>query len=142
MLNFSAVTAMHARVNPFFVPGQVAKEPRDPVRAFHRSLPGYAPTPVHRCDGLARALGVGALLVKDESHRFGLGAFKGLGAAWALHQIREHRDGPMIVSAATAGNHGRAVAWAAHRLGVPAVGFIPAGAGVGRANGCTPVTSL
>ena len=71
MLDFPAVTAMHARVNPFFVPGRVAREPRDPVRAFHRALPGYAPTPLHRCDGLARALGLGELRVKDESHRFG-----------------------------------------------------------------------
>ena len=132
MLDFPAVTAMHARVNPFFVPGRVAREPRDPVRAFHRALPGYAPTPLHRCDGLARALGLGDLRVKDESYRFGLGAFKALGAAWALHQIRESRTGPMIVSTATAGNHGRAVAWAAHRLGVPAVVFIPAGAAAAR----------
>jgi len=125
MLDFPGVTAMHARVNPFFVPGRVAHEPRDAVRAFHRGLPGYAPTPLHRLDGLARALGVGALRVKDESYRFGLNAFKGLGAAWALHRIREHRAGPFTVSTATAGNHGRAVAWAARQLGLPAVVFVP-----------------
>jgi len=132
MLDFPAVTAMHARVNPFFLPGLVAREPRGAVRAFHRSLPGYAPTPLHACGGLARALGLGAVRVKDESHRFGLGAFKPLGAAWALHRLRDHRPGPMTVCTATDGNHGRALAWAARQQGLPAVVFIPAHAAAAR----------
>ncbi|HEV8358684.1 MAG TPA: diaminopropionate ammonia-lyase [Gemmatimonadales bacterium] len=132
MLDFPAVTAMRARVNPFFLPGRVAREPRGAVRAFHRSLPGYAPTSLHACGGLARSLGLGAVWVKDESNRYGLGAFKALGAAWALHRLREHRPGSMTVCTATDGNHGRALAWAARQLGLPAVVFIPAHAAAAR----------
>jgi diaminopropionate ammonia-lyase len=132
MLDFPAVTAMHARVNPFFTPGRVLHQPRGPVRAFHRSLPGYAPTPLHCCAGLAQALGQGGVYLKDESQRFGLGAFKALGASWALDRIRAHRQGPITVATATEGNHGRAVAWAARLAGLQAVVFIPSHAAPAR----------
>ncbi len=117
---------MAARVNPFFEPGLLQRAPEGEVRSFHRSLPEYAPTPLHTCSALAQSLGLRELLVKDESWRFGLNAFKGLGASWALQRIRAQQAGPMTVAAATDGNHGRAVAWAARRLGLPAVIFIPA----------------
>jgi diaminopropionate ammonia-lyase len=117
---------MRARVNPFFESGVTPPRERSAVREFHRSLPGYAPTPLYSLSGLASALGVGALLLKDESRRFGLNAFKVLGASWALHRIMEERKGPVTVATATDGNHGRAVAWAAARLQCPAVVFIPA----------------
>ncbi len=65
-------------------------------------------------------------MVKDESCRFGLEAFKALGASWALERLRAGRSDPMTVTTATDGNHGRAVAWAARRLGCEAVIFIPA----------------
>lgn len=48
---------------------------------FHHTMAEYAPTPLVRLPGLAKTLGVGEVFVKDESHRFGLNAFKGLGAA-------------------------------------------------------------
>jgi len=117
---------MRARVNPFFEPVTSPPVDRSRVRAFHRSLPGYGPTPLWNLRGLASALGIGGLLVKDESQRFGLLAFKVLGASWALHRLRERHPGPFTVATATDGNHGRAVAWAAARLGLPAVIFIPA----------------
>lgn len=117
---------MRARVNPFFQPVVSPPVDRAQVRSFHRSLPGYAPTPLQNLRGLASALGIGGLLVKDESQRFGLKAFKVLGASWALHRLREERSGPFTVATATDGNHGRAVAWAARRLALPAVIFIPA----------------
>lgn len=41
------------------------------VRRFHQKVPGYAPTPLRRLTELAQAVEVGALLVKDESGRFG-----------------------------------------------------------------------
>ena len=123
--------AMAARVNPFFEPGRLPPAPQQ-ARSFHRSLPEYAPTPLQACPALARSLGLGQLLVKDESRRFGLNAFKGLGAVWALHRIRSRHAGPMTVAAATEGNHGRAVAWAARRLGLPAVIFIPSHAAPAR----------
>ena len=110
--------------NPFFVPQVVARDGQR-IREFHRSVPGYAATPLHACPALAKWLGLGLVLVKDESHRFGLGAFKALGASWALEQIRAAGGATRTVSAATEGNHGRAVAWAAKRLGLPAVIFLP-----------------
>src|SRR5580658_9476603 len=93
------------------------------AREFHRTLPGYAPTPLVDCQALADVLGVRSLHVKDESHRFGLDAFKALGASYAMHRIA--RPGA-VVSAATAGNHGRAVAWSARRLNCSAKIFVPA----------------
>ena len=57
------------------------------VRAFHASLPGYAPTPLTEVPALARELGAGRVFVKDESSRLGLPAFKVLGASWAVHQL-------------------------------------------------------
>ena len=117
---------MQARLNPFFEPVVSPPVDRARVRDFHRSLPGYEPTPLRNLRGLAGRLGIGALSVKDESRRFGLQAFKALGASWALHRLRQQRSGAFTVSTATDGNHGRAVAWAAARLGLPAVVFIPA----------------
>jgi diaminopropionate ammonia-lyase len=128
----TAAAHLSARVNPFFTPGVFPAAPLEEVRAFHRSLPGYAPTPLIELPGLAASLGLGSLYLKDEGRRFGLEAFKALGASWALHRIRQGRSGPMTVSTATDGNHGRAVAWAARQLGLPAVIFIPAHAAPAR----------
>ena len=50
------------------------------VKAFHQSLAGYAPTLLIHLEALAKQLGSRAILVKDESQRFGLKAFKALGA--------------------------------------------------------------
>ncbi len=110
------------------------QSPADPqVRAFHRSLPGYEPTPLVRRKALAQALGVGDLYVKYEGPRFGLGAFKGLGPVWALHRLAQLRPGPFgTISAASEGNHGRAVAWAARLKGIPCVIFLPAQAAAER----------
>ena len=112
------------RGNSFLV-SQVMSRNGAARRAFHRGIPGYTPTPLVALPALARSLGLGQLLVKDESHRFGLGAFKALGASWALEQLRAGGTGLHTVSAATEGNHGRAVAWAAARLGLASVIFIP-----------------
>ena len=49
------------------------------VRAYHASLPGYAPTPLAEVPALAAELGAGRVFVKDESARLGLPAFKVLG---------------------------------------------------------------
>lgn len=64
------------------------------AKAFHRSLPGYAPTPLVSVPALAAELGVGSVWVKDESARMGLSAFKVLGASWACHQVLERQPGP------------------------------------------------
>src|SRR5215475_1180427 len=45
---------------------------------------GHAPTPLYSLPALARRLGVGEIRVKDESQRFGFGAFKALGGVFAV----------------------------------------------------------
>ncbi|MFB9733293.1 pyridoxal-phosphate dependent enzyme [Ornithinimicrobium kibberense] len=95
------------------------------ARDFHRSLPGYAPSPLADLPALAEELGVGRVLVKDESSRLGLPAFKILGASWACRQVLDRFPGAELVTA-TDGNHGRAVARTARELGATATIFVPA----------------
>ncbi len=54
------------------------------VRNFHRTVPGYAVTPLHSLSSLAQAMRVRQILIKDESQRFGLNAFKALGGSFAI----------------------------------------------------------
>ena len=61
--------------------------------AFHRKLPGYEPTPLVDLPALAADLGIGRLVIKDESNRFGLPAFKILGASWAICRLLSARLG-------------------------------------------------
>ena len=98
----------------------------DPVR-FHRGLPGYRPTPLVEAPELAASLAVGRLLVKDESDRFGLPAFKILGASWAVERALADAVDVRTLVAATDGNHGRAVARVAAQRGLAARIFVPAG---------------
>ncbi len=67
---------------------------------------------------------MGRVLVKDESERLGLPAFKILGASWACHQVLRRQPGAELVTA-TDGNHGRAVARMARQSGVAATVFVP-----------------
>ncbi len=58
--------------------------PADPrPRRFHRSMAGYRPSPVVEAPDVAEHLGLERLVVKMEVERFGLPAFKLLGASWA-----------------------------------------------------------
>ena len=118
------------------------------ARSFHRSFPQYSITPLARLSGMADYLGLGGLYVKDESYRFGLNAFKVLGGSFAMAQYiaqQMGRDvgemtydyltseafrkdfGQATFFTATDGNHGRGVAWAAHKLGQRAVVHMPKG---------------
>lgn len=123
---------MRAVVNPYrdtdFRPARAPAA----VRAFHASLPGYEPTPLVRRPDLAAALGIRDCYVKYEGTRFGLMAFKGLGASWAIHRLLATASGPMTVATASEGNHGRAVAWSARLFGLPCVIFLPAHAATER----------
>ena len=114
--------------------------------AFHRGLPDYEPTPLADLRHLAAGLGLGRLAVKDESMRFGLSSFKGLGASYAvaryLSQYLGLSEGEMTYEnltkpeyraqlrkvtlvTATDGNHGRGIAWAAKLFGLFAHVFMP-----------------
>jgi len=115
------------------------------VLRVHRALPGYLQTPLISMDGIAGSLGIGRVLLKDEGIRFGLKAFKALGASYAVYRVlreksngrlepeefigekgRELADG-LTLSCATDGNHGRAVAWIARLLEIPSVVYVPRG---------------
>ena len=93
--------------------------------AFHRTLPGYAPTPLRDLKGLAAVLGVKGFWVKDESFRFGLNAFKALGGSYAMSALIKEKSQTFVT--ATDGNHGRGVAWAARVLDRRAVVYMPRG---------------
>jgi diaminopropionate ammonia-lyase len=92
------------------------------MRAFFAARPELRPTPLRELPALARELGIGQLLAKDESARFGLNAFKLLGARFAIEALiadGDIRPGAMLVCASE-GNHGRAVARAARDAGCAA----------------------
>jgi diaminopropionate ammonia-lyase len=108
---------MRALVNRFLDPAAVAAPAQDAL-VFHRTLPGYAPTPLDELPGLAEELGLAAVAVKDETRRLGLAAFKILGASWAVERALRERPGTHTLVAASAGNHGRAVARAAALRGL------------------------
>jgi diaminopropionate ammonia-lyase len=87
-------------------------------RAFFGTRSQLAPTPLRRLRALARTLGIADLRMKDETARFGLNAFKGAGALFAIAALRDDgtiRDGDTLVCASE-GNHGRAVAHAAREV--------------------------
>ncbi|MCZ0737887.1 diaminopropionate ammonia-lyase [Phreatobacter sp. AB_2022a] len=91
-----------------------------------RAWDGYRPTPLHRLDTIAAENGIGGLLYKDEGKRFGLKSFKAMGGAYAVERLVAARGSAegLTVTCATDGNHGRAVAWGARRLGVRAVIYV------------------
>jgi diaminopropionate ammonia-lyase len=83
----------------------------------------YAPTPLRKLNKLNKELGFKEIYYKDEDKRFNLKSFKALGGAFAVNKIANEK-GNITVSTATAGNHGRSVAWGAQRLGLKCKIFI------------------
>lgn len=75
---------------PAWAPDADAADVAD-VLSFHRRLPGYEPTPLVSLPHLAASLGLAEVLVKVESTRFGLPAFKMLGASWATYRALRQR---------------------------------------------------
>jgi len=92
---------------------------------YHKSLLAYQSTPLVSLPNLAKKYNIGNIYIKDESHRFGLSAFKGLGASYAINKILEQNPNVEIFCAATDGNHGRAVAWASKIASKKAIIFVP-----------------
>ena len=139
--------------NPFYEPepswasGRCGAFTNPDIQTFHRSLAGYTPTPLIERPALAGKLGVRKLYIKDEAHRFGIKAFKALGASYAIFRYLKGewkslygdefgvdafqdsgkmvRLGEKTFCAATDGNHGRAVAWTARKLKQRAVIYMP-----------------
>jgi len=119
------------------------------VGRFLRMRSGHGPTPLHELPALAAALGVGAIQIKDEGLRLGLGSFKALGGAYAVVRlVLEAASGKlgrtldvtalrspqvaavarsMTVACATDGNHGRSVADGARFVGAKAKIFVHSG---------------
>jgi diaminopropionate ammonia-lyase len=117
--------------------------------------PGYQPTPLHTLTAERDQLGLGHVWLKDESARFGLGAFKSIGGAYAVYRYLEgqitaqepsarvtpeilirgdykHLTERLTVACASAGNHGRAVAWGARLFGARCVVYLYQGVSAGR----------
>ena len=87
------------------------------------SWKGYSPTPLIELNKLSKELNLNKIFYKDESKRFDLKSFKALGGAYAVEKITKgNKD--IVVATATAGNHGRSVAWGARRLGLKCKIFI------------------
>ena len=118
------------------------------VRSFHATFKEYSPTPLHSLTGLSKALGLKHVMVKDESRRFGLNAFKVLGGSYAMGRYLASKVGlpleglsrDMLTSpdvraksgditfiTTTDGNHGRGLAWTARELGYKCIVFMPKG---------------
>ncbi|KAI0160099.1 pyridoxal-phosphate dependent enzyme family protein [Xylariaceae sp. FL1272] len=115
------------------------------VLAFHQTLPDYNKTSLHSLADVARELGLSHVLVKDESNRFGLPAFKILGASWAVYRaVGWHLEIPVAdgqvpiaelgakarkagleIVAPTTGNCGRAIARMAKYMNIPARIYVP-----------------
>lgn len=125
------------------------------VERFHKSFDEYSVTPLRDLEALASMLDVKKVFVKDESYRFGLNAFKVLGASYAIGKSlatrlncsidevpfpvlksKKVRDqlGNITFAATTDGNHGRGVAWTAKELGFDAVIYMPKGTTENRLN--------
>lgn len=136
------------------LPGYLSETAAATVRRFHGSLAAYAPTPLVSLFAAAKEWGIKALCVKDESSRFGLKAFKGLGGSYAIFRVvcrelgldpeittmedlkkdiyREKISGMVFVTA-TDGNHGKGIAWAAAELGCASHIYMPKGSAEVRA---------
>ena len=87
------------------------------------SWKNYSPTPLIKLNKLDKELKLKNIYYKDEDKRFDLKSFKALGGAFAVYKIASKKKN-ITVSTATAGNHGRSVAWGAQRLGLECKIFI------------------
>lgn len=115
---------------------------------FHKSMRSYAPTPLVSLKEQAKAGHVKGIYCKDESFRFGLKAFKGLGGSYAMFRILCEKLGldyktvdyryfqkeetrkqctKFHFVTTTDGNHGKGVSWAAKLFGCNATVFMPKG---------------
>ncbi len=99
--------------------------PKDIDEAYRTisSWNNYLPTPLISLNKLNEKLKINKIFYKDESKRFNLKSFKALGGAYAVEKVTKGNKN-IIISTATAGNHGRSVAWASKKLGLKCKIFI------------------
>ena len=83
----------------------------------------YSPTPLISLKKLSEKLKLNNIFYKDESKRFHLKSFKALGGAYAVEKVTKGKK-DITISTATAGNHGRSVAWGSKRLALKSKIFI------------------
>ena len=115
------------------------------ARNVHRQIPEYRMTPLKSLSHLALMLNLGGIWVKDESQRLDLNSFKVLGGSFAIYRFlqtqlkMDHKEipvseltseelkrklGRMTFAAATDGNHGMGIAWAAKQLGLRSIIYV------------------
>ena len=125
------------------------------VQNLHMQIEGYKPTPLVSLDALAEELGVKKIFVKDESKRFSLNAFKGLGGSYAMFRVLceilslnpetttlhdlldsryKNRLKETVFVTATDGNHGRGISWAGGIFGCQVHVYMPKGSAQARAD--------
>ena len=115
---------------------------------YHKSFSEYSETSLHILKNYSKKVGIKNVFIKDESTRFGLNAFKVLGASFAIGKYigkminkdmseitfeylksgewkKELKDITLVST--TDGNHGRGVAWTAKQLEVPCRIYMPKG---------------
>ena len=93
----------------------ITKEQIDEAYLTISKWDSYNPTPLLLLNKLSKELNLNKIYYKDESKRFDLKSFKALGGAYAVEKVTKGNKN-ITVSTATAGNHGRSVAWGAKRL--------------------------
>src|SRR5882724_10850060 len=144
--------AENPRVGPGLAFGREQQFVVDPdgipeLSAMLAECPRHRPTPLYALPNLAARFGVGEIRVKDESQRFGFGAFKALGGVLGVYselssaigeayrttpsfkEVMEGKyreiTGQYVFTTASSGNHGRAVAAGAKLFGNKCVIFLP-----------------
>jgi diaminopropionate ammonia-lyase len=99
---------------------------------FHQSLSVYEPSPLVNLNEFADEMGVKEIWMKDESSRFGLNAFKVLGASYAVNELLKSNPDVNTFCTATDGNHGKAIAWSALLHHKNAVVYMPKNSSINR----------
>ena len=148
LIKEGGIKVVFNKKDPKEYPKLFTVEKANMARNFHKTMDNYRETPLVSLDRLAKELGVARIFVKDESHRFGLNAFKALGGAYAIGKLLceklgvdigdvdfnylkspevKEKIGEVTFATATDGNHGKGVAWAANQLGQRAVVYLPKG---------------
>jgi diaminopropionate ammonia-lyase len=104
------------------------------VATFYDNHPHITPTPLRSMPALAAELGIGELLIKDETARGGLPAFKITGVAFTIDRLLAagQINADSVLVAATAGNHGRALARVARDRSLRAKIYVPFDAAAAR----------